>query len=510
MTRITRLSAAAALIVGAFAAGYLGTELSRRKAFADAADLVAQAEEKLRTAEDLQSKFRLAAAVIEPSVVQIEVRRTTPAPQRRLPFDLDSDMLRRFFDLDGDGIPDIPDGLGQRESAGTGSGVIMAVEGRSGYILTNNHVAGGADQITVHLHDGRKITGAALVGADPRTDLAVVKIEADGLLAAKWGDSDQLRKGDIVLAFGSPFGYIGSMTQGIVSALNRQAGLLGAQGYENFIQVDAAINPGNSGGPLANLSARVIGINVAIATRNGGFQGIGFAIPSNQARFVFDAIRQRGKVVRGWLGVSISSVADDPRKARTFGFEGAEGVLVEQVLPDTPAVGVLKPGDIITALNATPVRDVQDLRGRIARLAPETEVKLDIFRDGKKTQATIRLGEQPDDMDRIAGRPENAAPGRTDELLGMQLRDITRELASRFAIPPETRGALVVAVAPGSPAAEAGIRPGDVITRVGAEDVTSTADLAQLLKGRDKKRDLRLYVLTGNAGRFVVIPGEGN
>jgi len=188
--------------------------------------------------------------------------------------------------------------------------------------------------MTVTLSDGRAIKKAKLVGADPKSDLAVVKIEADRVIAAKWGNSDELQKGDWILAFGSPFGYIGSMTHGIVSALNRDVGILrSTMGYENFIQVDAPINPGNSGGPLVNTRGEVVGINTAIASRSGGFQGIGFAIPSNQAKFVYTALKNNGKVVRGWLGVKISDVSQEPEKARTFGYQGAADVAGDQEEP---------------------------------------------------------------------------------------------------------------------------------------------------------------------------------
>src|SRR6185312_14349852 len=227
-------------------------------------------------------------------------------------------------------------GGGSYEQVGTGSGVIMEVNGRTGYILTNNHVAGGATEMSVTLADGRKLDDAKLVGADPKTDLAVVQISAEDLKGAKWGDSSNLQQGDWIMAFGSPFGYVGSMTHGIVSALNRsQVGILGQQGYEDFIQVDAPINPGNSGGPLVNLHGEVVGVNTAIASRSGGFQGIGFAIPSNEAKFVYEALKSHGKVVRGWLGVSIADVARNEKEAQSFGYKGTAGVLVEQSFPNT-------------------------------------------------------------------------------------------------------------------------------------------------------------------------------
>jgi serine protease Do len=328
-------------------------------------------QEQVSKAEDLATVFRDVGKQVGPSVVKIEVHKTIKA-QGNVP--LPDDMLRRFFPPNGQQQP--PNGGdggdednagpgegGSFEQVGTGSGVVMEVKGRTGFILTNNHVAGGASEMSVTLADGRKIDDAKLVGADPKTDLAVVQIEADDLKAAKWGDSDTLLQGDWIMAFGSPFGYVGSMTHGIVSALNRsQVGILGNQGYEDFIQVDAPINPGNSGGPLVNLHGEVVGINTAIASRNGGFQGIGFAIPVNEAKWVYSQLKDHGKVTRGWLGVGIKDVAQDPEVAKGVGFDKSAGVLVEWLTPDSPANGKLEPYDVITEINNQPVRSVTELR----------------------------------------------------------------------------------------------------------------------------------------------------
>ena len=256
----------------------------------------------------------------------------------------------------------------------------------------------------ITLSDGRKIKNATLVGADPKTDLAVVKIQADKLIPAKWGNSDDLSKGDWIMAFGSPFGYVGSMTHGIVSALHRQAGILGTFGYENFVQVDAPINPGNSGGPLVNIHGEVVGINTLIASRSGGFQGVGFAIPSNQAKQVYQILKDKGKVVRGWLGVEIADVSKLPEEAKSSGYQGEDGVLVKGVLRDTPAAGKLQSGDVVTALDGKPVKDTQQLRGAIALMAPDTEVTLQVIRDGKSQDVKIKLGEQPASEEAMASR----------------------------------------------------------------------------------------------------------
>ena len=350
MNPVRKSLAVALLAAGSLAGGFAGSMLVRDGGAnvaraQDAAPAPQQgnvserpavSEQDLAHVETLATVFRKVGKTIEPSVVNINVIKTVTA-SRPPAYD---DMLRRFFpDGDGDGQPDLPEGFGPpsgppggggegREpmQQGTGSGVIMEVQGSDAYILTNNHVAGGATEILVTLADGRRIENGTVVGTDPKTDLAIIKVQADGLVAAPWGDSDRLEKGDWIMAFGSPFGYVGSMTHGIVSALNRRAGILGTNGYENFIQVDAPINPGNSGGPLVNVRGEVVGINTAIASRNGGFQGIGFAIPSNQAKFVYEALKANGKVVRGYLGVKIGDVAERPELARSFGYEQPDGL----------------------------------------------------------------------------------------------------------------------------------------------------------------------------------------
>jgi serine protease Do len=381
MTRLKKLTSVL-LLAGVGSAGWMfGSGLVRDAQFARAAAEVQASREQLAKAEDLATVFREVGKAVEPSVVNIDVRKTVKGVHRSLPFG--DDMLRRMFpDKDGDGEPDMPEGFGdgQMEEIGTGSGVIMEADASSAFILTNNHVAGGAEEMIITLADGRQVKNGKVVGADPKTDLAVIKIEADRVIAAKWGDSGELQKGDWIVAFGSPFGYVGSMTHGIVSALDRQtgargngAGILGKFGYENFIQVDAPINPGNSGGPLVNLHGEVIGINTAIASRSGGFQGIGFAIPSNQAKFVYAQLKEKGKVTRGWLGVGIANVTlpeVTPIARDEFGYKGNDGVFVQQVMPDTPATGKLKKGDVITKINGKSVRNVTELRNQIAAMAP--------------------------------------------------------------------------------------------------------------------------------------------
>ena len=399
MTRFRRGLTVFVLTGASITAGWFGYEGFLNARFARAEEQVNVTRDQLAKAENVGTVFRAVDKVVEPSVVNISVHKTIKGV-RRLPND--PDLLRKFFPRDENGQPQVPedfdDGSGDQEQIGTGSGVIMDVSGSTAYILTNNHVAGGAEEMLITLSDGREIKNAKLVGADPKSDLAVVKIEADHLIAAHWGDSDELQKGDWILAFGSPFGYVGSMTHGIVSALNRtNVGVIGGMGYENFIQVDAPINPGNSGGPLVNLKGEVVGINTAIASRSGGFQGIGFAIPSNQAKQIYGTLKEKGKVTRGWLGVEIIEVNKDPEDAKGLGYTGQNGILVKAVREGTPAVGKLLPGDVIVSLNGKPVADMQQLRNTVAMTPPGSDIVMSVFRDGKNQDVTVKLGEQPED-----------------------------------------------------------------------------------------------------------------
>lgn len=500
-------------ISGAAAASWIvGSNLVQNVQYARAAEEVEATRKQLAQVEDMATVFRQVGKVVEPAVVSIEVRKTVRNPSRQR---LQEDLFRRFFpDRDGDGEPDVPEGITPPDEGiqqGQGSGVIMEFDAGkgTGYIVTNNHVAGGASEMIITLNDGREITDAKLVGTDPKTDLAVIELKADRLIAAKWGNSDYMVKGDFVLAFGSPFGYVGSMTHGIVSALNRQAGILGQQGYESFIQVDAPINPGNSGGPLVNLRGEVVGINTAIASRTGGFQGIGFAIPSNQAKNVYDQIRDKGRVVRGWLGVRIGDVADGAAReiAKAAGFTGDKGVLVTEVTRGTPAEGKLEPGDVIIAINQKQTPTMQELRNTIAATPPGTEVKLKVVRQGKEQEISVTIGEQPDDLvAAVSGRDDGSRPGDAVSAasLGLRLTTPTENQAKAAGL-DTTRGALVTSVEPGSPAARNGLQVGDLITRVGTTDVSTADEAASAIAKQDLSKGIALHVTNRSGSRFVFI-----
>lgn len=522
MPCMTRSSSAAARVIALAAVLGIG---AFAPSLARAADAPVAPGKGTEAVEDLSRLFRNVGKEIEPSVVNIKVHKTIEPTRRNSRSGPSNEpFFHRFFgpgapdgsggdeDEDGSGTPDFPGApFGGGEQIGQGSGVIMAVDGNTAYIVTNNHVAGEADEMEISLYDGRNITNGKLVGKDPRTDLAVVKIEASNLKAAKWGDSDQIDKGDWVLAFGSPFGYVGSMTHGIVSATNRTDLRIIPEGYEAFIQIDAPINPGNSGGPLVNVHGEVVGINTAIASRTGGFQGIGFAIPSNQAKQITSILREKGKVVRGWLGVSIASVSDPEARdvAAYFGYKGTKGVLVQQILPNTPATGKLQKRDIITAINGKNVNDAGELRNQIAMMAPNSEVKLDFFRAGKMQQTTIKLADQPSNMASMGpqgAQPETPEPAQSESpKIGVRLENLTPDLARRFGLGGEQQGAIVSRVMPGSPAARAGIRMGDVITEVGTQAITNRNEAEAAIKSQDIRKGFPMYVMSPMGSRFVFV-----
>jgi serine protease Do len=496
-----------ALAIGSGISILVGSNLVQNVQFTRAMQEVDEARSALSRVEDLAAVFRNVGKVIEPSVVNIQV--TRPAGRARSP--QEDELFRRFFpDRDGDGQPDVPPDMAFPDATTEGSGVIVDVENGAGWIVTNNHVIAGATEIRVTLSDGRDISDVRLVGTDPKTDLAVLRIKADRLIAAKWGDSDTLQKGDIIFAFGSPLGYIGSMTQGIVSATNRSAGVIRSEfAYENFIQVDAPINPGNSGGPLVNLRGQVVGINTAIATRSGGFQGIGFAIPSTQVKFVYDQLRSSGRVTRGWLGVRIGDVTTAAIRdaARAVGFMGDKGVFVEQVIRDTPSAGVLMSGDVITSINDVQVDSMNALRKEIATMRPGTEVKLRVFRSGKEQDVVVKLGEQPDDTLAMAQTRQGTQPppAATAGALGLRLGDVNSDSITRFGLPAGTRGALITAVDGAGLGARFGLRPGDVITRIGDVEVSDAARSGELLSKQDLSAGVPIHITNREGSRFVFV-----
>jgi serine protease Do len=352
----------------------------------------------------------------------------------------------------------------------------------SGYILTNNHVVEHASSIKVKLDDGR-VMDAKVVGTDPQTDIAVLKINGSGFSTLRLGNSDQVKVGDWVLAFGSPFGLQKTMTAGIISAKGR---VIGAGPYDNFLQTDAAINPGNSGGPLVDLNGEVVGINTMIASDNGSFQGIGFAIPASMASKVYSQLVKTGKVTRGWLGVTIQSLT--PELAKSFNLAPEKGVLIADVNTDSPAARAgLQSGDVVIEYNGRELHNSNDLSLAVAETQVGVPARLKVLRNGKEMAFDVKVGERP------AEASEQTAPSRSSQergKLGVTVEDITPEIARQMRLPSAV-GALVTEVRPGSPSEEAGLQPGDVIRGINQATINNASDLVAAtrdLKGGDTVR----------------------
>lgn len=457
--------------------------------------------------QPLQRETRLTtsfAPIIDktaPSIVSVKTSRTV-AMQPFLPFN--DPMFRRFF-----GIPDEEqdgDQLPRRRNEGLGSGVIVSADG---YILTNNHVVEGAEEIMVDLQDGSsRELKAKVVGTDKRTDLAVLKIDATDLPAATLGDSDQLLVGDIVLAIGNPFGVGQTVTMGIVSAKSRNIGI-SRGGYEDFIQTDASINQGNSGGALIDAEGRVVGINTAILSPSGGNLGIGFAIPINLARNVMEQLIRDGRVTRGYLGVQIESITPDRQKA--FNLQNTNGALVTHVEKDGPAAkGGLQRGDVITQVDGKTVNDVPALRLQIASMPPGTKVKLQVIRRGKPVAIEVTLGEFPSE-EPVAAAPseDSSSPGVQTLFKGVEIRDLDANLRRQGNIPDDVKGALVTRVAPNSPAAEAGMRPGQVILEIGETTVSNSKEAIAAFRAA-KSAPLRVLVFDRGAYTYLVLKDKND
>lgn len=372
-----------------------------------------------------------------------------------------------------------------------GSGFIVS---KDGYILTNNHVVEDADKIMVTLLDGRELQ-AKLVGTDPSTEVAVIKIDANDLHALEMANSDTIEVGEWVLAIGNPFGLSHTVTVGIVSAKGRSG--LGLSTYEDFIQTDAAINPGNSGGPLINLDGKVVGINTAIVGANINI-GIGLAIPINMAKSVYDQLVQKGKVVRGFLGVTIQDITPD--LADSFKLKDTKGVLVPDVTPDSAAAKAgLKAGDIITAFDGQPVEKASEFQRRVAMKKPGSEVEITVLRDGKKQTLTAKLEERPSDEQLAANMKGQAA-----EKLGITVQNLTDDLAKQFGFVGQ-KGVLVTDVESDSPAAMAGIQPGSLIQEVNRKPVENVKEFKEAVDAAAKEGKVMLRVRYEKSSIFVVL-----
>ena len=455
-----------------------------------------------QVARELSQAFAATAKATMPAVVSIKIEkivttRTQPGLGDANDQGGPEDFLRRFF---GGALPQ------QRSQRyleqGQGSGFIIS---RDGYILTNNHVVGNVDRMTVTLQDGRTFTNAKVIGTDPPTEVALIKIEGDNFPVLPLGTSERLEVGDMVMAIGNPFGLTGTVTVGVISAVGRTG--IGIAAYENFIQTDAAINPGNSGGPLVDLNGRAIGINTAIVSESGGYMGIGFAIPISMARTVADQLRKTGKVVRGYMGFYGEDVT--PEMAQSLGLQRAQGAIIDQVERGSPAAEAgLQPGDVVLEMNGNPIGTYMDFRNAIAALRPGTAVQLLVWRDGKTAEQTVTLGERPTEPGQAKQqeqqRPSPQTPQEARQSLGIEAQNLSRGLAQRFGYQPG-EGVIVTVVTPEGPASNAGIRPGDLIVRVNRQPVSSVDQLATALRAARRSGQALLLIRRGQLSRFVVV-----
>jgi len=444
--------------------------------------------------DQVSAAFERVAETIRDSVVRIEAVRRVEPDTRRTPSPFFDRPFRDFFGEDffeQYGIPELPQRPYVQE--GQGSGFVISSDG---YILTNNHLVQGADEVDVHFVDATTLR-AKIAGTDPKTDIAIIKVDASGLKSVRFGDSDQLRPGQWVIAAGNPFGLTSTITAGIVSAIGRAN--VGLAEFEDFIQTDAAINPGNSGGPLVNLEAEVVGVNTAIYTRTGSYMGIGFAIPINMVKSIREDLIREGSVTRGMLGVIIQNL--DEGLARSFGFEGTNGVLVSEVIEGGPGERAgLRAGDIIVSFDGAPMRGRDELRFRVAETAPGAKVSIGIVREGESMQLSVVIGELSPIEASI-----RTPPDRSERDLGIEVAVLNPSLTARLGLPDGLQGVVISKVQPASVAARAGMRPGEVITEVGSRSISTVGEFRELLGKRDLSEGVRMTIQTPRGRRYVFL-----
>jgi len=424
------------------------------------------------------------AEAVKPAVVNISTTRTVKVQDNPL---MEDPFFRRFF---GDRFKTPK----ERKSASLGSGVIVDPKG---YILTANHVIQGADEIKVTLSDRREFKGK-IVGNDAMTDIGVIKIEADDLPTIKLGDSDRLRVGETVLAIGSPYGLNQTITMGIVSAVGRAN--VGIADYEDFIQTDAAINPGNSGGAMVNVRGELVGINSAIFSTSGGYQGIGFAIPANMAKSVMDSLISKGKVTRGWFGVTIQSLT--PELARQFNIKDEKGVLVGDVVEGSPAEKAgLQRGDVIVEVEGKKIEEPSQLRNMVAGFEPGKEVTVKIIRENKTEIKKVAISELPADMQR-------PSKSEYDNILkGVSVQDITPEIYNRLNLPKKLKGVVVTDVDEESPDAMA-LAQGDVIQEINRQKITNTKEYEKIVSAIKPGSDILLLIFRNGSSIYITLSGK--
>ncbi len=449
--------------------------------------------------------FASVAKKVSPAVVNIQVEKivTNQSTQIPSPFEggVPDEFFRHFFGPNFPGQqPDQSRKFQQmpqpeQRMSGQGSGFIIS---HDGYILTNNHVVGGADKVTVRLEDGREFT-AKTIGTDPHSDVAVIKIDAQDLPIISLGDSDVLEVGEWVVAIGNPFGLSHTLTVGVVSAKGRSN--VGLADYENFIQTDAAINPGNSGGPLVDLDGNVIGMNTAIFSRSGGYMGIGFAIPVNMVRAIKDQLIIAGEVTRGYLGIVIQDLTPD--LAESFGLDDQKGIIVAQVSKDSPAEKAgFKQGDVIEEFDGKAVSKVGSFRNQVAMKTPGSKHDIKIFRKGKPQTLSVTIGKLPSG--------ELTAFGSTENLnkLGFTVQNLTSSIAQELGLNPDAKGVVVTQVAQGSVADRANIQAGSLIEQVNHQPVSNTIEFRSALEKTKKNGSVLLLVKNGKNASYIVLKME--
>jgi serine protease Do len=414
------------------------------------------------------------------------------------PFPFSDDAMRQFFG------GQLQQRQGKQTLQGLGSGVIVSPDG---YILTANHVVSGAEEIMIGLGTELRKYKAKKVGTDPGTDVALLKIDEKNLPGITFADSDKARAGDIVLAVGNPFGLRQTVTMGIISAVGR--GGVGIVDYENFIQTDAAINMGNSGGALVDIKGELLGINTAIFSRSGGNQGVGFAIPANLARDVMQSLREKGRVVRGYIGASVQTLTPELAEAMKLKGQPAGG-LVGEVAPKTPSEKAgMKTGDVITAVNGKKISDARELRLMIGSMAPGTKAQIQVNREGQTKMFDVQLAEMPAGVTEEGGPEaspeESAQPEKTTVFGGVAVANITDDIRTALNLPKDIQGAVIAEVDADLPAGKAGLREGDVIQEVNKQRVKSAKDLVAASKNLKPNEKILIRVYSQGRSGYVAL-----